>query len=223
MPLVERLDAELNHLFHAYAHIASIHTHTHAYTRAHGTHTYTQPFEHTHRSEPFTIIMAEEGLTEGPIPVWLDCDPGHDDALAIILAGHSPAIDLFGVSTVHGNVPVALTTKNALSTLQVAGLLGSIPVVQGQAVPIMRPSRVCPEIHGATGLDGFDFPSLPDDVRPVEGKAIAVMYDRIAAKVVTAGRSVTLVATGCLTNVALLLVVYPEVKAHLNRIVLMGG
>jgi inosine-uridine nucleoside N-ribohydrolase len=82
-----------------------------------------------------------------PIPVWLDCDPGHDDALAIVLAGHSERLNLLGVSTVAGNQTLELVTENALRVLHAAGL-GAVPVVAGQARPLMRPSVSCAPVRG---------------------------------------------------------------------------
>ncbi|GFR41739.1 hypothetical protein Agub_g2492 [Astrephomene gubernaculifera] len=117
-----------------------------------------------------------------PMPVWLDCDPGHDDAMAILLAGHTPGLKLLGVSTVGGNQTLEKVTRNALDVLDAIGL-NHIDVVAGQARPLMRPSKLCPEIHGDSGLDG---PSggrlLPRSQRkPLTGKAVNVMYDAISA------------------------------------------
>eukprot|EP00007_Cunea_sp_BSH-02190019_P008736 CAMPEP_0174231900 /NCGR_PEP_ID=MMETSP0417-20130205/2314_1 /TAXON_ID=242541 /ORGANISM="Mayorella sp, Strain BSH-02190019" /LENGTH=349 /DNA_ID=CAMNT_0015309863 /DNA_START=63 /DNA_END=1109 /DNA_ORIENTATION=+ len=169
------------------------------------------------------------------IPVWIDCDPGHDDAMALLLAGHHPRLEVLGISTVFGNQSVEKTTLNALKVLQVGGL-EHIPVYMGQAKPLVRPGLLCPEIHGESGLDigkkptevpaseaaddavsSVGFPPLTLRVR--EGKAVLRMYEHIAAS----ERKVTLVAVGCLTNVALLLTLYPEVRPLLERIVLMGG
>jgi hypothetical protein len=86
-------------------------------------------------------------LNKKRIPVWLDCDPGHDDAAAIILAGYSPSIRLLGLSTTHGNQSTEKTTKNALNITNIAGL-SYIPVVPGAVKPLVRPSLICAEIHG---------------------------------------------------------------------------
>ena len=95
-----------------------------------------------------------------PINVWLDCDPGHDDAFAIILAGHSKKINLLGISTVAGNQTVERTTLNALRISSISGM-EDIPVAKGVAKPLMRPARICPEIHGTSGLN---FPELKKKV-----------------------------------------------------------
>jgi inosine-uridine nucleoside N-ribohydrolase len=153
--------------------------------------------------------------------IWLDCDPGHDDAMAIILAGHNPHIHLLGISTVAGNQTVEKTTINALRILAAADI-PNIDVVMGQAKPLMRPGRACPEIHGDCGLgtkSGSQFPIIPTRPR-LQKKAIVHMYDVISQE---ADGSVTLVATAALTNVALLLTVYPEISVKLKEIVIMGG
>ncbi|KAL6752121.1 inosine-uridine preferring nucleoside hydrolase-domain-containing protein [Haematococcus lacustris] len=115
------------------------------------------------------------------LPVWLDCDPGHDDALAIILAGHSPALQLLGISTVAGNQSLIKVTQNALDICWAAGL-PHIGVVPGQAKPLMRPALLtCPEIHGQSGLDGPQGgPQLPrSPLPPGPGPAIATMAQAI--------------------------------------------
>ena len=115
-----------------------------------------------------------------PLPVWLDCDPGHDDALAIMLAAHSPAhVHLLGISTVHGNQTLAKTTLNAARVLAMAGVRG-VAVVPGAAKPLLRPARVCAEIHGASGLDGPDVAvhACHDGAHapPVTDKAVTRMH-----------------------------------------------
>lgn len=137
-------------------------------------------------------------------PVWLDCDPGHDDAMAILLAGHSPALNLLGISTVGGNQSLDKTTYNALQVLHVGGL-ENITVVPGQPYPLVAPDVICPEIHGGTGLDGTNLP--PPQRTALDQKAIVHM----AEVLVKHPEPVTLIATGRLTNVALLVTVYPEV------------
>ena len=91
------------------------------------------------------------------IDCWLDCDPGHDDAFAIILAAYSGKIKLGGMSTVSGNQTIEKTTKNALNVLNLIGLVNEkpeggnvldFPLIQGAAKPLMRPGVICDEIHG---------------------------------------------------------------------------
>jgi inosine-uridine nucleoside N-ribohydrolase len=148
------------------------------------------------------------------IPVLLDCDPGHDDAIALLLALASPELDLIGVTTVSGNQTLDKTTANALRVLEFAGR-SSVPVAAGAARPLVRELVVADYVHGATGLDGPELP--PPQGAPVEAGAVAFLAEQIRA---LAGR-VTLVATGPLTNVALLLAVDPDARP--DRIVLMGG
>jgi inosine-uridine nucleoside N-ribohydrolase len=97
---------------------------------------------------------------QSTISIWLDCDPGHDDAFAIILAGWNKKLKLLGISTVLGNQTVEKTTLNALKILSVSGL-ENIEVVSGQHKPLLRPSIICPEIHGNSGLDcSVEFPPI---------------------------------------------------------------
>jgi inosine-uridine nucleoside N-ribohydrolase len=147
-------------------------------------------------------------------PVLIDCDPGHDDAMALLLALTSPELELLGVSTVHGNQTLDKTTANALRVLEFAGR-SDIPVAAGADRPLVRDARVAEHVHGETGLDGPDLP--PPVGAPVPEHAVDFLADRIHG----AGRPVTLIPTGPLTNVALLLARHPHLE--LERIVLMGG
>eukprot|EP00823_Brevimastigomonas_motovehiculus_P003380 TRINITY_DN204_c2_g2_i1.p1 TRINITY_DN204_c2_g2~~TRINITY_DN204_c2_g2_i1.p1 ORF type:complete len:471 (+),score=155.19 TRINITY_DN204_c2_g2_i1:30-1442(+) len=157
-------------------------------------------------------------------PVWLDCDPGHDDFMAIVLAAHNPRLRLLGISTSAGNQTILRTTTNALNCLNVCGKGKEIPVVAGQAHPLMCSTiTVCPEIHGESGLETIGgnskqtFPS--HTLSPLKEKAPIAMSRIICAS----AQKVTLIATGPLTNVALLLSLCPEVTHHLKQIVIMGG
>jgi len=140
----------------------------------------------------------------------LDCDPGHDDAVALLLALGSPEAELVGVTTVTGNQTLDKTTANALRVLEFAGR-GDVPVAAGADRPLVRERFVASNVHGETGLDGPELP--PAAGAPVDAHAV----DFLAARV--AGR--TLVPTGPLTNIALLLALRPEARP--DRIVLMGG
>jgi inosine-uridine nucleoside N-ribohydrolase len=151
-----------------------------------------------------------------PIPVILDCDPGHDDAIAILLAIASPEVELLGITTVGGNSTLDKTTVNALRVLEAIGRT-DIPVAAGADRPLVRTLHVAEHVHGASGMDG---PVLPDPVtRPVAGHGADVMAEWIR----TAGEPVTLIPTGPLTNIALLLERHPDVAGSVSRIVLMGG
>ena len=99
------------------------------------------------------------------IPVLLDCDPGHDDAFAIVLAAASPAIDLLGITTVAGNQTLPKTTLNARRVCTVAGIT-SVPIAAGRAQPLHGQLRAAADIHGETGLDGPAFGEPAVSVEP---------------------------------------------------------
>ena len=149
-------------------------------------------------------------------PILIDCDPGHDDAIALLLALASPEVDLLGVTTVAGNQTIEKTTANAIRVLEVAGR-GDIAVAAGADRPLVRELSIAAHVHGESGLDG---PTLPP---PQGAPAPQHAVDFIAARVLDSVEPVTLVPTGPLTNVALLLARYPEAAQRLERIVLMGG
>jgi inosine-uridine nucleoside N-ribohydrolase len=147
--------------------------------------------------------------------VLIDCDPGHDDAMALLLALASPELELLGVSTVHGNQTLERTTANALRVLEFAG--SDLAVAAGADRPLLRDPAVAAEVHGETGLDGPDLP--PPASAPVADHAVDFLAERLRAS----ASPVTLVPTGPLTNVALLLATHPEAAERIERIVLMGG
>jgi pyrimidine-specific ribonucleoside hydrolase len=146
-------------------------------------------------------------------PIVIDCDPGHDDAIAILLALASPEVELRGITTVAGNQTLDKTTRNALKVLELAGRT-DIPVAVGAEAPLKRTLRVAANVHGESGLDGPDLPE--PTTKPVDGDAADLLDTWLEPGVV-------LVPTGPLTNVALLLDRHPEVKERLERIVWMGG
>jgi inosine-uridine nucleoside N-ribohydrolase len=149
--------------------------------------------------------------------IILDCDPGHDDAIALLLALGSPEVRLLGVTTVSGNQTLDKTTANAIRVLDHVGR-HDVPVAAGAPRPLVRERHVAAEVHGETGLDGPDLP--PPSRKPEPTHAI----DWIAQTVERSARPVTLVPTGPLTNIALFLARYPELATRkLERIVLMGG
>src|SRR4051794_10785429 len=138
-----------------------------------------------------------------PRPIVLDCDPGHDDAIAMLLAHGSPEIDLRAITTVVGNQTLEKTTLNARRVATVAGI-HDVPVAAGYAEPLERPVRVAADIHGESGLDGPSFgpPTVP--VAPVHG------VDLLARTVLERPGEVTVVPVGPLTNVAAALDRYPD-------------
>jgi purine nucleosidase/pyrimidine-specific ribonucleoside hydrolase len=148
--------------------------------------------------------------------VILDCDPGHDDAIALLLALGSPEINLLGVTTVAGNQTLEKTTANAIRVLDHVGRT-DVPVAAGAPRPLVRDTSTAGEVHGETGLDGPDLPGpsrLPEPMHAI---------DWIAQAVGESPEPVTLVPTGPLTNIALFLTRYPGLESQLERIVLMGG
>jgi inosine-uridine nucleoside N-ribohydrolase len=147
-------------------------------------------------------------------PILVDCDPGHDDAIALLLALASPEVELLGVTSVAGNQTLEKTTANAIRVLEFAGH-PDVPVAAGADRPLVREQFVAAEVHGETGLDGPDLPPPRSD--PVEQHAV----DFLAEKIRASERPVTLIPIGPLTNVALLLAMHPDARPE--RIVLMGG
>ncbi len=177
--------------------------------------------------------MTEGGRTTiGARPVWLDCDPGHDDAVAILLAGHDPRLNLLGISTVGSNQRLEAVIDNALRVTSFYGV--DVPVIMGASKPIMRKAKHCGEIHGESGLDGINGdhglpPCGPGRLeawrkkeRPL--KAVPEMYRRIRQYYDEFRERVTVIATGSMTNVALLLCVYGnDIREAVDGIVFMGG
>jgi len=149
-------------------------------------------------------------------PILIDCDPGHDDMVAIMVAVASPELELVGVTTVAGNQTGAKTYLNALKTLTLIGETG-IPVARGADKPLFRDLTVAPEIHGVSGLDGADLPE--PGFQGVEQHAV----DFLIQTIMESSRPLILVPTGPLTNVALAMLKDPRITTKLERIVLMGG
>jgi len=150
------------------------------------------------------------------IRILVDCDPGQDDAIALLLALSSPEVDVLGVTTVAGNQTIDKVTANALRVLELAGRT-DVPVAAGADQPLVGELVVAADAHGETGLDGPDLPAPQG--RPVEQHAVELLAERLLAS----ERPVTLVPLGPLTNVALLLAERPEAAERIERIVLMGG
>jgi inosine-uridine nucleoside N-ribohydrolase len=145
--------------------------------------------------------------------IVIDCDPGHDDAISILLALGSPELELIGVTTVAGNQTLDKTTRNALVTLEVAGR-SDIPVASGADAPLRRELRTAVHVHGESGLDG---PALPEpSARKLDSHAADFLAELIEPGVV-------IVPTAPLTNLALMLERHPDVADRLERIVWMGG
>lgn len=145
--------------------------------------------------------------------VTIDCDPGHDDAIAILLAAKH--LDLLGITTVAGNQTLQKVSINALKILEL-GEITHIPVFMGHERPFIQPMCHAPQAHGESGLDGFVFPE--PSIRVQSGHAVDFIIDTAMSK-----NGVILVATGPLTNIAAAILLEPRLVGHLQGICLMGG
>ncbi len=153
-----------------------------------------------------------------PRAVIFDTDPSPDDAVAFLAALASPEeLEVLAITTVAGNVPVELTSKNALKALELAGRT-DIPVFAGASAPLSRPLVTAEHVHGRTGFDGFDLPEPATPLQPAF--APDAIIDMVMSR---AARSVTLCCLAPLTNIALALSREPRLAHHLAGIVLMGG
>lgn len=152
--------------------------------------------------------------------IILDCDPGHDDAVAIILAAGNPAIDLLGITTIGGNQTLPKVTRNALTVLTVLGQT-DVPVYAGCTRPLVRDVEVAPDIHGDSGMEIHGY-ELPEPVTDVIAETHAVDYI-IETVMSHEPGTVTLVPTGPLTNIALAVRKEPRIAERVKEVVLMGG
>ena len=149
--------------------------------------------------------------------ILLDCDPGHDDAIAMLLAWGNPDIELVGVTTVMGNQTIEKVTRNALAVARVAGITG-VPFARGAHRPLVRAIEVAESIHGESGLDG---PVLPKPTIELDPRhAVDFIIDTIMA---AEPGEITLVPTGALTNIAMAVRKEPRIVERVREVVLMGG
>lgn len=148
--------------------------------------------------------------------IILDCDPGHDDALAMMLALTNPEIELLAVTTSAGNQTPEKTLNNAMRLLTLMHHQ-EIPVAGGNRTPLLKPLETAGNVHGKSGLDGADLPDPDFAVQPLTA------IELIAQTLRKSTTPVTLVVTGPMTNIALFLRVYPELKTKIAQIVYMGG
>lgn len=151
-----------------------------------------------------------------PLPLLIDCDPGIDDAVALLIALAAPELELHGITTVAGNVPLPLTERNARAVLALAGR-SDVLVHAGHDRPLAATAPARALIHGASGLGPLE---LPEPIRPLAGT------DAVGFLIRTLRESpapLTLAATGPLTNIASMLREAPDVAAKIARLVLMGG
>ena len=145
----------------------------------------------------------------------MDCDVGHDDAVALMVAAADPMIELLGITVVSGNQTLENTLRNTLNVVQHLGL--DIPVYAGMGEPLIRKRFNAPEIHGKTGLDGPVFEEL--HLEPQKEHAV----DFIIRILRESKEKITLVPTGPMTNIAMALRLAPDIKEKIERISLMGG
>ncbi|WP_300408713.1 ribonucleoside hydrolase RihC [Lagierella sp.] len=149
-------------------------------------------------------------------PIIIDTDPGIDDAIAIAIAAFSRELDIKLITTVNGNVTIDKVTKNVLRLL--AFLKKDIPVASGAKRPLLSDYINASDVHGESGMDGFEFPEENTDLLLKE-TAVNAMYKTI----MKSNEKITLVPIGPLTNIAILFRTYPEVMEKIEEIVLMGG
>lgn len=149
--------------------------------------------------------------------IIIDTDPGQDDAVAILLALASPELDVLGLTAVAGNVPLALTEKNARKICELAGR-PETRVFAGAVRPLTRPLVTAEHVHGRTGLDG---PELPEPtMKPEAQHAVDFIVETLMAE---PEGTVTLCPLGPLTNIALAMIREPAIVPRIREIVLMGG
>ena len=155
----------------------------------------------------------------GRIPVIIDCDPGHDDMVALILALGNPKLDVKAITNVAGNKVMEKVNRNTLNILNWCGV-DHVPVAAGAERPLVREyaRKDTDGCHGITGLDGFAFPEdNPLELSPK--RAIELMADVVRSS----EKKVTFICTGPLTNMGLFLRAFPDLKDRIERISLMGG
>ena len=151
-------------------------------------------------------------------PIIIDCDPGQDDAINLLLALSSPdELDLLGITTVAGNVPLELTASNARLMCDIAGR-SDVPVFAGCSRPLVRNLVTAENVHGNTGIDGIEVATPRQPLQ--QQHAVNFIVDTLLA---AGDDSVTLVPTGPLTNIAMAIVMAPSILTRVHEIVLMGG
>ncbi|ODV84635.1 hypothetical protein CANARDRAFT_8615 [[Candida] arabinofermentans NRRL YB-2248] len=152
------------------------------------------------------------------IPLWIDCDPGQDDIMAILLAAYNPSFDLVGISTTYGNVSLENTTSNALRFLTTINKT-NIPVYPGAAVPLEASVDFCPEVHGSTGLNGSKL--LPK--AKMSAKSSEDFHPTLKKMIEDYDGKLNIAAIGPLTNMALFFGKYPELRSKINYLTIMGA
>lgn len=151
--------------------------------------------------------------------VWLDADPGIDDAAAFaVLIAYRDRLNICGISSVAGNQSSDRVTANALKLTEFLGA-ADIPVVRGAAGPLLREPADAGDVHGTSGLGNCVLPEPKKELAAENG----LLYMRDVILALPKGEQITIMAIGPLTNIALLIKTFPEVKERIERIVLMGG
>ena len=151
-----------------------------------------------------------------PLPLIIDCDPGVDDAIALLLTLAAPELNLLGITAVAGNVPLVLTEKNARKICQLAGRT-EIGVYAGCPRPMMRTLVTAEHVHGSTGLEGAE---LPEPTMPLRSQhAVSFLIEQLTQ----AQQPITIAALGPLTNIAIALIQQPAIGQNIEEIVIMGG
>ena len=146
--------------------------------------------------------------------IIIDCDPGHDDAIALLIASYCTDFELIGVTTCAGNQTIDKTSQNALNLLSFFNKF--VPLAKGSEKPLKRPILTCPEIHGESGLDGYDFSKYDDRYESKEGY-------QLLCDLILANPGVIVITTGPMTNLALAINHNHNILTNIKQIVLMGG
>lgn len=149
------------------------------------------------------------------LPVWIDCDPGVDDAMALLLASRLEEVELVGVSTVNGNVPLAVDTNNALRLRELFGF--SCPIYAGADRPLLRPVEEGDSFHGPDGLGGAVLPDAKGEIDPLPA------WDALYAAARRYEGRLTLISIGPMTNLAIAFGKYAALPSLLRRTLIMGG
>ena len=147
--------------------------------------------------------------------IIIDCDPGHDDAIALLMAANNPKLDLLGITIVAGNQTLEKTCKNGLNVCQALNI--NVPIYAGMALPMVREQVVAANVHGETGLDGPVFGPL--NIKAEDKHAISYIIETLMAS----DNDITLVPIGPLSNIAMAMRIEPRIIPKIKEIVLMGG
>ena len=146
--------------------------------------------------------------------IVIDCDPGHDDAIALLLLGNKDKFNLLGVSCAAGNQTVDKTSRNAINICEYLGI--DVPIAKGAEIGLVQKSMTCPEVHGESGLDGFTFPEYKKQLDNRPGSQLIIDS-------VMNNEDVTVITTGAMTNLALAIRLEPKIIHRIKEIIFMGG